>query len=233
MKHATLRRWLMIGALFVAAQILLIVFIDRPLSAWLRTVDAEHSAFIDVFRFMTDLGLGQWYLWPTGLVALGCFSAVLMQKKSILLKPDMLARLNQLCWTSAYFFLCVALSGLLTNVLKRLVGRSRPKLLDQQDVYAMQPFTFKSDWASWPSGHTTTIVAVALVLAIFAPRWRIPLLVIAVLIGLSRVIVNAHYLSDIVAGAMIATLTVLVVTNQFTKRHWLNPKLIAKNQYSS
>ena len=224
--------WLVIIVLFIGVQAGLILYVDRPLSQWLRLVDAEHTAFVNVFRFLTDLGLGMWYLWPSGLLALGCFAVIAIQHTRVQkLAPELLARINGLGFSAGYFFLCVALSGLLTNLIKRLVGRSRPKLLDQQDVYTLQPLTFKSDWASWPSGHTTTSVAVALALATFFPRWRIPMLTVAVLVGLSRVIVNAHYLSDIVAGAVVATLTVMALTHQFTKKSWLNPKLVAKNQY--
>ena len=223
-------KWLLIVTLFISIQTALILYVDRPLSQWLRTLDAEHTAFVNVFRFLTDIGLGLWYLWPSGLLALGCFIVIAVQQiRKEKLAPEILTRINRLGFAAGYFFLCVAISGLLTNLIKRLVGRSRPKLLEQQDVYTLQPLTFKSDWASWPSGHTTTIVAVALALATFFPRWRIPFLVVAVLIGLSRVIVNAHYLSDIVAGTAVASLTVMAVTNQFTKQSWLNPKLVAKN----
>lgn len=231
-RYSPVITWLLIATAFFGVQAALILYVDRPLSQWLRTVDAEHTAFVNVFRFVTDLGLGLWYLWPSGLLALGCFAVIGVQRvRQSKLTPELLNRINRLGFSASYFFLCVALSGLLTNLMKRLVGRSRPKLLDQQDIYAIQPWTFKSDWASWPSGHTTTSVAVALALATFFPRWRIPLLVLAVLIGLSRVIVNAHYLSDILAGAAVASLTVMVVTYQFTKQSWLNPKLVAKNQY--
>ena len=58
----------------------------------------------------------------------------------------------------------------------------------------------KSSLASFPSGHSATAFAMAVALGFLMPRLRPPLVVLAVAIALSRIVVQAHFASDIVAG---------------------------------
>jgi len=48
-------------------------------------------------------------------------------------------------------------------------------------------------------------------LAILFPRWRLLWYALAILVSMSRVIIGAHYLSDVLAGAYVAVMTVLVL----------------------
>ena len=64
------------AALFVVLEIALIMFVDEPLSRYLRTVDIEHHQLIDFFRSWTDLGKSFWYLWPSGIGVLVCFGLI-------------------------------------------------------------------------------------------------------------------------------------------------------------
>lgn len=66
---------------------------------------------------------------------------------------------------------------------------------------------------SFPSGHTTTSFAMAVVLATRYPKWRPVFFLIALCIGLSRVLLVKHYPTDVLAGAslglMVGTLATL------------------------
>ena len=55
-------------------------------------------------------------------------------------------------------------------------------------------------------------------LGYFAPRLRWPLLALAVLIGMSRVIIGAHYPSDVIAGAAIGAGTTILLRRAFLRR---------------
>jgi membrane-associated phospholipid phosphatase len=59
---------------------------------------------------------------------------------------------------------------------------------------------------SFPSGHAVHFWSLFFPLAVLFPRWRVPLVVLPVLVSAARVVVNDHYLSDILASAAIAAL---------------------------
>jgi membrane-associated phospholipid phosphatase len=62
----------------------------------------------------------------------------------------------------------------------------------------------RSDFWSFPSGHTANAVAVALALSSIWPRCRAAAAIFAVLVAASRIIITAHYVSDVVMGAFLA-----------------------------
>lgn len=109
------------------------------------------------------------------------------------------------------FFSAVALSGIVTNIIKFLVGRLRPKMFFEKGLYGFEPFHIGYEFNSLPSGHATTVFAIATTCSIFWPKYRIPLYLFAGIVSLSRLVLNAHYLGDVLAGACVGTLTVIVM----------------------
>jgi membrane-associated phospholipid phosphatase len=91
-------------------------------------------------------------------------------------------------------------SGFIAPALKYSVGRERPS--DTANPYRFRPFTNHN---SFPSGHTTQAFAVATVIASHYPEWWVGVLAYgsAGLVGYCRVEQNAHWTSDVVAGALI------------------------------
>ena len=68
---------------------------------------------------------------------------------------------------------------------------------------------------SFPSGHATSVFAVATALAAFYPRLTWLLYVPAGAIALGRVYLERHYASDVMAGAMIGVLVASAVVRHF------------------
>jgi undecaprenyl-diphosphatase len=93
------------------------------------------------------------------------------------------------------------LSILLFLWLKRLTGRRRPCQIEPHCWATLLP----PDQFSFPSGHTMTAFAVAVPLALFYPQLAIGLLFCALSIAMSRILLGMHFLSDVVAGALIGT----------------------------
>ncbi|OYZ91036.1 MAG: hypothetical protein B7X99_16340, partial [Rhizobiales bacterium 17-65-6] len=108
---------------------------------------------------------------------------------------------------ATFLFATNAISGILSQVVKHIVGRARPQYLDIVGPFHLDLFNLHASFASFPSGHTVTVFASATALAFFLPRWRLPLLLLATLVGLSRIAVGAHYPSDVLAGALLGTAT--------------------------
>jgi undecaprenyl-diphosphatase len=93
------------------------------------------------------------------------------------------------------------LSILLFLGLKRLTGRRRPCQIEPHCWATLLP----PDQFSFPSGHTMTAFAVAIPLSLFYPTLSIGLLFCALSIAMSRILLGMHFLSDVVAGALIGT----------------------------
>ena len=97
--------------------------------------------------------------------------------------------------------LAFAAAGLVEFTIKHLVGRPRPDA-------AMPPFTllgpsFVPDVDSFPSGHATSVFSVATVFAAFYPRAACLFYAVAAAIAAGRVYLERHYVSDVLAGALI------------------------------
>jgi undecaprenyl-diphosphatase len=61
------------------------------------------------------------------------------------------------------------------------------------------------DKFSFPSGHTMTAFAVWASLASAIPTLSLPYLLLAILIGLSRIFLGLHYPTDVLVGALLGS----------------------------
>jgi undecaprenyl-diphosphatase len=91
----------------------------------------------------------------------------------------------------------IGLASLVTGILKELVDRLRPPL-GMSDLNALVSLPSS---ASFPSGHAATSFAAAAALSVLVPRLRVPALVLAALVAISRVYLGVHFWVDVFAGA--------------------------------
>jgi len=101
----------------------------------------------------------------------------------------------------AWALLSFAASGVAVTVLKVLIHRPRP--WSEASPAGWSEYLHKSDFHSFPSGESTTTFAVAAVLAWWYPTLRLPLLTVAAVVAVARVLVGSHHPSDVVAGALL------------------------------
>ena len=96
----------------------------------------------------------------------------------------------------------IALLGslILNNmILKPLVGRVRP----YEVIEGLKLIGKRATDPSFPSGHTAASIASAVALCRFLKkRYSIPLLVLALIIGFSRLYIGIHYPTDVLAGLL-------------------------------
>ena len=103
-------------------------------------------------------------------------------------------------WHLSGFAAAILLSEILIGPLKALYGRPRPPVS-----------LVATSNASFPSGHAiaASVTVVAAVLALAPPEkrrpWAAAAAVFALLMGLSRAYLGAHWLSDAVAGTLLGT----------------------------
>lgn len=116
-------------------------------------------------------------------------------------------------------------SGIATPVLKFAVGRARPNA-DLGDHY-FTPFSTSNQ--SFPSGHTTQAFAVASVIAAHDSHLWVKIVAygIAGTVGLARIEQNAHWTSDVLAGAILGTAigNAVVLLNDRQRRGTEGPKV--------
>jgi undecaprenyl-diphosphatase len=163
------------------------------------------------FGEVTDFGKSGWFLWPSGilLVVVAAIASPALGRTSYLVLVSLAVRLG-------FVFLAIGIPSLVVSILKRLIGRGRPNRFDTAGPFDYLPFSWRVDFASLPSGHATTAFAVAVTLGALFPRARPLLWFYACVIALSRIIISAHYPSDVVAGAIIGSVGALLVRWWFT-----------------
>jgi undecaprenyl-diphosphatase len=87
------------------------------------------------------------------------------------------------------------------KALKKLSRRPRPCQLQPHCWANVLP----PDQFSFPSGHTMTAFSIALVVSYFYPGLEGPLYFLAMSIGVSRIVLGMHFLSDVLAGAVLGS----------------------------
>jgi membrane-associated phospholipid phosphatase len=189
---------------FALIEYIFYVAVDRQLALYASILEDTRPPLIKFFKRITDLGKSQWYLWPCGIATIFC--AFLARGKDV--APRYRRLFSYVGVRTLFLFATIALSGIVADIIKPIVGRARPPLWLHDAVYGFKPFTHGFIWNSMPSGHATTAFALACSLAIFYPRLRILWFAYALLLAASRVMVDVHYLSDVVAGALLGWLTV-------------------------
>jgi undecaprenyl-diphosphatase len=170
---------------------------DKTLFDWIHN-DAANLVFDWVFPNITDLHKIIW-VQIVGLVLLVYFFIRKFAIKGFLL----------------FFYTALivgAADSIASQILKPFFGRLRPVFMQLQ-LHERAP-TFGS--LSFPSNHATNVMCAALLLGYFFPKARKYLILWALLIGLSRIYVGAHFPGDVLAGflfgGLMGTLGILLIS---------------------
>lgn len=180
---------------------LVIVFIglvqfDLPVTRYLRTLTTHlpgEQLTIPWMAFTSNAG--DWIGNGSRLVAV---SVVLLAVGWIFSKPTFKA-------AGIETLIAHGIAALLSNGLKHLLGRPRPKFVHSGE------WQFTPSWASgldsFPSGHTTASFALATVLAKRFPAFGPLCVSVAAFVALSRVLRGSHFPTDVFGGAVLGVLS--------------------------
>ena len=183
------------------------------LDAWeIAQMPKRGTASLWWVRILTDFGKDEYVL--AALAALLILVAIVAAalhgvRRSLLLGLG--TRLQ-------FLFCAVGVSTLVTEAVKWTVGRGRPGVGGEGDVFHFSHFAGTPAYSSFPSGHATTAFALALAVAAVWPKARGAMIVYALVILATRLVLLAHHPSDVVAGALIGVIGALFVRYWFAAR---------------
>jgi membrane-associated phospholipid phosphatase len=203
------RHSLLITAVLGAAIIVLMYAVDaREISL----MPPRGTASLWPVRILTDFGKEAYV---QGALAGALLIIVLVSpflpetRRSLLLRFG--ARLQ-------FVFFAVLVPVLAGEVVKWIAGRGRPFVGGKANAFKFEPFAGTEAYASFPSAHAVTSVALAFAVAAVWPRTRPVMIVYAILIATSRLVLLAHHPSDVVAGALIGLIGAMSVRYWFAAR---------------
>jgi len=188
------------------------IFFDLKIAIFVREnmpADAVH-----VFYLITDAGLGgPWLGLSAALMMIGYIGARRATSE------QGRQRFYRLRDSFAFMFVAQTFSGVFVVTAKVIIGRIRPKFFFNDGLYGFHPFNFDFGMNSFPSGHSQTAWASMIALALLFPRFRPYFIIAAIIISGSRVMVSAHYLSDVVMGSYVGAIMTVMTWMWFQKRN--------------
>ena len=189
------------GIIWLLLSVLSYCFFDQLVALFIHA--HQNSVVHAVADFITRFGEGAPYLILFGFM-------FLLNRYKLKIKKE----------ANKWFYLlaAVVVSGLLCDILKFILGRARPQQLFSEHVYGLYFFKSEYLWVSLPSGHATTAAAVAIGLALLWPRYWKYSFTAALLIGLSRIVLTVHYVSDVMVGFYLGALVALLLAKKAKRR---------------
>jgi membrane-associated phospholipid phosphatase len=177
------RDFLNFSAVFSAG--LLLYAFDQDIRSWV--LDRRDQSSDEVFNFITHLG--------DGGILFGSIAATYAAGE--VFKSNSLRKTSLLClesWLTA---------GLIVETLKFVAGRARPG--SGESSHSFHPFSLRSSFFSFPSGHSASAFAVAETIALQSRKTCVDVLAysLATLVALSRVHNDRHWASDVFIGSSI------------------------------
>lgn len=196
--------------------LLMVAFIvDEPAISAIRASDLPLN---DIGKSVSWLGNSKWSGWA--LLMFSFVMALIAQNAS---DPMMRSHAKLLLTAAVMVFIAGLLSGIAVQLLKHGFGRARPGLFDELGAYSFQPFAFSTRLNSFPSGHSSTIGALAMAGALLIPKYRLAFAALALIVGFGRILDGAHYVSDVWSGLVIGAGTTFLLLHCLVEKRVLPP----------
>lgn len=217
-------KWHKMGVVALITGVLValgIMWLDKPLYLFLRDFDCKLWRWIDVI-----FDAKVWIFGALIAVIVFCVKKCVKTDCSFLRCAN---RLNVSAFVhnflinvktnNAFLIFCSVLSaGIVAKVLKTFIGRARPIFFEALDMTGFFPPSFEWAFNSMPSGHTTVSFAGLVMIGMLAPKYKVLTWTLAIVIGLSRVAVGAHWPSDVILGAFIGMVVADLVKARLLKK---------------
>ena len=191
-------------SIYFVLSILFFIYFDYSIAIFFHQINDQTKS---IFATLTQFGDSLYYFVPIVITWI-----VL---KIINTNNSYLKTLSDIC---LFLFWNILISGTLVQIFKHILARPRPELFFSSNETSLVFFSFESQLHSFPSGHSTTVFAFAFSMALLFPRLKNFWLIFASIIALTRVIITAHFVSDIIAGAFVSYLVSIYLGKYFLDR---------------
>jgi membrane-associated phospholipid phosphatase len=137
---------------------------------------------------------------------------------------------------SIFLLISWASSGIMTQIFKRLIFPDRPRPLAffnelGIDIHTIEGMDIPLRY-SFPSGHTASAFAIFIGISFLIKSWywKLILLLLAVIVGFSRVYIAVHFPVDVIAGSLLGVLFSFIsfIWVSGWKKDWLDISLGSK-----
>lgn len=209
--------------IYLSLGIIFFLFFDYSISKIFYNLNSQTKS---LFESLTHFGDSLYFFVPT--IIIWTVVKILQNKNKIILTIGDI---------SIFIFLNILFSGIVVQIFKHILGRPRPPMFHLHNLSSLDFFNFDSRWHSFPSGHTSTIFAFIFCLLFLFPKIKNFLITFAIIIASTRVIVGAHYVSDIFGGALFSFIVSIILRDRFFQRSKLfilkNNKLVANDNVNN
>jgi membrane-associated phospholipid phosphatase len=189
-----------------------IFWFDIPVQQLLRRLDCGFIEFFTMFGATKFILCASFIVFIFKVWSTGIFS-----KRADQIVKFIMSGRSKILTTSAIVFISTLCAAICTGALKFIIGRYRPVLFETMGATGFEPFSVQDLFHSMPSGHTTATFAALISIGLMFPKIKKYTWTLAILLGLSRIIVGAHYPTDVIFGAFIGMITADVVYLSFKR----------------
>jgi membrane-associated phospholipid phosphatase len=110
------------------------------------------------------------------------------------------AILHRMSKVSLAFIASLAAGSAALHIIKRVFARRRPRDDMEMGLYGFRLFSFDERYNSFPSGHALTITSVAVIACCVWPHLAVFWFAVALWLAVTRALLTAHFLSDVLVG---------------------------------
>lgn len=189
----------LLGLILIPLSLVSMFYWDQSIALFLDYIIADSLDYMA--NQITWLGLADHYFW---ISAIGFLTAMIAEKRYHHKVNSVLAKKYRALFK--LMFNSFLVSGFITVLLKFVIGRCRPYHSPVFDPLYFRPLSFNWDFQSYPSGHSQVSFTLASFLAYLFPKFTAIFFAIATVIALTRVILDYHFLGDVIFGAYIGIL---------------------------
>ncbi len=180
----------------IVSYVLLIIltyhYVDKPVALYFHQLHLNHYTTL-ALHLVT--ALGKWALYIGLFFLLGLYFRYIKKNKVYEQRVS-------------YLFICIACTNFIASVVKVIVSRARPALFFEDHLFGFYWLKMNNLFWSFPSGHAITVGALAASLGFLFPRYFYCYLLGALFVIATRIILEFHYLSDVLSGFYLSILIV-------------------------